>query len=197
MQATRPETPGHRRPGDRKPTDEELMLAAGRGSRNAFAQIVDRHHARILNLLTFLTGDREMASDLTQDSFLRLLRAAPRWKPRAELRTYLVTIARNAAIDAGRAAWRRREPLETEPVSADPGPDETAERNELARRLNRVLAELPPEEREALVLSEVGGLSYREIAEAAGVPEGTVASRKNRAVRRVRERWHPAPEDGS
>lgn len=188
MQATRPETG--------KPTDEELMLAAGRGSREAFAEIVDRHHARILNLLTFLTGDREMASDLTQDSFLRLLRAAPRWEPRAKLGTYLVTIARNAAIDAGRAAWARREPLDVEPASPDPAPDEAAARNELARRLNGVLAELPPEEREALVLSEVGGLSYREIAEAAGVPEGTVASRKSRAVRRFRERWHGATEDG-
>ena len=68
-------------PDGSKPTDEELMLAAGRGSREAFAEIVDRHHARILNLLTFLTGDREMASDLTQDCFLRALRAAPRWQP--------------------------------------------------------------------------------------------------------------------
>jgi RNA polymerase sigma-70 factor (ECF subfamily) len=171
------------------------MLAAGRGSPEAFAAIVDRHHARLLNLLTFLTGDREMASDLTQECFLRLLRAAPRWEPRAALRTYLVTLARHAAIDAGRAAWRRREPLHEEPASPDPAPDDVAARNELARRLNGVLAELPAGEREALVLSEVGGLSYREIAEAAGVPEGTVASRKNRAIRHVRERWHPTPEE--
>ena len=119
---------------------------------------------------------------------MRRLFAAPRWRPRARLTTYLVTLARNAAIDARRAAWQRREPLDAEPASAGPAPDEIAHRHELARRLSAALAEIPPEDREALVLSEVGGLSYREIAEAAGVPEGTVASRKNRAIRRVRER---------
>ena len=180
-----------------EPGDEELMLAAGRGSREAFAEIVRRHHARVLSLLTFLTGDREMASDLTQDCFLRALRAAPRWRPRARLTTYLVTLARNAAIDAKRAAWQRREPLDAEPVAAGPAPDEITSRHELARRLNTMLADLPPEDREALVLSEVGGLTYREIAEAAGVPEGTVASRKSRAIRRVRERWHRTPEGES
>jgi RNA polymerase sigma-70 factor (ECF subfamily) len=180
-----------------EPTDEELMLAAGRGSREAFAEIVDRHHARILNLLTFLTGDREMASDLTQDCFLRALRAAPRWKPRARLTTWLVTVARNAAFDAKRAAWQRREPLDVEPAAPGPAPDEVLSRHELAARLNAVLAELSPEDREALVLSELGGMSYREIARVAGVPEGTVASRKNRAVRRVRERWHRTPEEKS
>jgi RNA polymerase sigma-70 factor (ECF subfamily) len=174
------------------PSDEQLMLAAGRGDREAFAAIVDRHQRRVLNLLLFLCGDRETARDLTQECFLRLLRAAPRWEPRARLTTYVTTIARRLAMDAGAKAWERREPLETEPASADPGPDVVAERRELAGRLAAVLAQLPDEDREVLVLSEAGGLKYREIAEMLAVPEGTVASRKSRAVRRVRELWRAA-----
>lgn len=177
------------------PSDEQLMLAAGRGDRGAFAAIVDRHHRRVLNLLVFLCGDRETARDLTQECFLRLLRAAPRWEPRAKLTTYVTTIARRLAMDARAEAWERREPLEVEPASPDPGPDVVVERRERAERLAAVLARLPADDREVLVLSEVGGLKYREIAELLAVPEGTVASRKSRAVRRVRELWDPAQKE--
>jgi RNA polymerase sigma-70 factor (ECF subfamily) len=173
----------------RSETDEDLMRAAAKGSREAFAAIVDRHHARLLGLMTFLTGDREMARDLTQDCFVKLLRAAPRYEPRAKFRTYLATIARRLVIDAKARAWERREPLDFEPAAPNPGPDAAAERRERSERLAAVLATLAAEDREALVLSEAGGLKQREIAELVGAPEGTVASRKNRAVRLVRERW--------
>jgi RNA polymerase sigma-70 factor (ECF subfamily) len=173
------------------------MIAAGRGSRDSFEAIVSRHHRRVLNLLLFLVGDREMARDLTQECFLRLLRAAPRYEPRARFTTYLTTIARRLAFDAKEKAWERREPLETEPVSPEPGPDALVERNEQGRMLGILLAGLAEEDREALVLSEVGGLKYREIAELTGVPEGTVASRKNRALRQIRERWNAPRREGS
>jgi RNA polymerase sigma-70 factor (ECF subfamily) len=177
------------KPRDPTGTDEDLLLQAGRGSREAFAALVDRHHESVLRLAFFLVGDRETARDLTQDCFLRLLRAAPRYESRGKFRSYLLTIARRLAYDARARAWERRESLEAEPPSPDPGPDEVWERRERAERLGSVLATLADEDREALVLSEVGGLRYREIAEMAGVPEGTIASRKNRALRLVRERW--------
>ncbi len=165
------------------------MVSARHGSREAFAVIVERHQRRVLNLMLFLLGDRETARDLTQECFLRLLRAAPRYEPRARFTTYLVTIARRLALDERAKAWGRREPLEAEPPAPDPGPDAELETRERSARLVAVLGTLAEEDREALLLSEVGGLRYREIAELAGVPEGTVASRKSRAVRQVRERW--------
>jgi len=184
-----PELAAERNPVRTAPSDERLMLAAGRGDRASFAAIVDRHHGRVLNLLMWLVGERELARDLTQECFLRLLRAAPRYEPRAKLTTYLATIARRLAFDARAKAWERREPLETEPASPDPGPDVVLERRERAERLAAVLARIAEEDREVLLLSEVGGLKYREIAELLSVPEGTVASRKNRAVREVRALW--------
>lgn len=182
-------------PADAAPTDEELLLAAGRGDRESFATIVDRHHGRVLKLLRFLVGDREMARDLTQECFLRLLRAAPRYRPRARFTTYLVTIARRLAFDAKAKAWERREPLEREPSSPNPGPDVLLERRERVERLTAILGKLADADREVLVLSEVGGLKLREIAQLLSIPEGTVASRKNRAVRRVRELWGPREEE--
>ena len=183
----------------RKPTstDEDLLRRAGRGSSEAFAEIVERHHESVLRLIYFLVGDRETARDLTQDCFLKLLRAAPRYEPRGKFRSYLATIARRLAYDSRARGWERRVSLESEPVSPAPGPDVAWERRERAERLAHVLATLPVEEREALVLSEVAGLKQREIAELAGVPEGTVASRKNRAIRHVRERWPGDAKEGT
>lgn len=126
-----------RDPDRSAPSDEQLMLSAGRGDRDSFASLVDRHHRRILNLLVYLVGDRELARDLTQECFLRLLRAAPRYEPRAKFSTYVATIARRLAFDARAKAWERREPLDAEPASPDPGPDSLAGAGEGGHDMNR------------------------------------------------------------
>jgi RNA polymerase sigma-70 factor (ECF subfamily) len=171
------------------PTDDELLAEVGHGSREALATLVDRHHAWLLRTTTWLAHDPDAGHDLAQECFLRLVKAAGRWEGRAALRTWLATVARNLAIDAGRRAWSRRETLPADAAATGPAPDELAARAERTDRLRAVLAELALEEREALVLSEMAGLTQDEIARASGVPPGTVASRKHRAVRKVRALW--------
>lgn len=171
-------------------SDEELMMEAARGSTAAFEEIVGRYQAKVLNLFCFLAGDRESAKDLTQDCFLKLLRNAPTYRVRAKFSTYLFTIARRLAFDEKAKAWtRKRGPMPVDLPSPGRGPDEEVERIETYRKLAAALETLPEKEREALVLSEAADLSYAEIAEVAGCPEGTVASRKNRALRLLRMEW--------
>lgn len=174
-------------PGRR--TDEELMREAGGGSADAFDRIVRRHQGAVLRLFMMMVGDRETARDLTQECFLKLLRSAPRYEVKAKFTTFLYTIARRLAFDEKAKAWNRREPMEREFASPADGPDHAYEKKETALRLAAALAKLPDPEREALVLSEAGGMRYADIAKIAGCPEGTVASRKNRAVRMLRKTW--------
>jgi RNA polymerase sigma-70 factor (ECF subfamily) len=165
------------------------MAQAARGSEAAFTEIVERHHGRLLRTFRLLGAGGDEARDLAQECFLRLLRAAPRWQPRARFSTFLFTVAKRLASDARGRAWvRRRVPLEAEPMG-DCDASSAVEARELRERVAEALAGLAAPDREALVWSEIGGLTYREIAEIHGVPEGTVASRKHRAVRQVRERW--------
>jgi RNA polymerase sigma-70 factor (ECF subfamily) len=168
------------------PSDEEIMMEAARGSMEAFEEIVRRYQARLLRFFSAAAGDRETARDLTQECFLRLLRSARRYEPRATFRTFLFTIARRLAFDEKAKAWSRREAIPEELPSAADGPDRETEKKRMSAWLSQALLALPPKEREAIVLSESAGLSYREIAALVGCPEGTVASRKNRALRLLR-----------
>ena len=164
-----------------------VMEAVATGSAEAFEEILRRYQDRVLGLLVGMLGDRETARDLTQECFLRLLRHAGRYRPKARFSSYLFTIARRLAYDETGRAWRRRESLpDTLP---DPGEDpaERTERLDQESRLREAIGALPDAEREVFLMSERGGLRYKEIARAVGCPEGTVASRKNRALRMLRK----------
>jgi RNA polymerase sigma-70 factor (ECF subfamily) len=176
-------------------TDEQLMTRVKAGDVDAFGELVERHHQRALNFAYRLTGDAEMARDIAQESFLRILKAAGRYQPRARFTTYLFTVVRNTAVEAARRAHRRFEVRTAEPDTIDAlapasrttdAPDAMLERDELHRRLRQAMASLPAHLREAFVLTEVEGFSYREAAEICECPEGTVASRKHSAVERLR-----------
>lgn len=173
-------------------SDDSLMSLAARGDRAAFAELVERHHQRALNLAYRLCGDREMARDVVQESFLHLLRGSSRYEPRARFQSYLFAIVRNGVREARRARGRRREdplPVEVDGWGGvDAGrPDAELARLRLRDRLIGALAALPEAMREVFVLSEIEGVSYQEIAQICRCPMGTVASRKHAAVAQLRE----------
>jgi RNA polymerase sigma-70 factor (ECF subfamily) len=173
----------------RRATDEQLMLRVARGSSSAFGELVDRYHGKVLSLLHLMLGERERARDLTQECFLRLLRSARRYRVKARFSTYLFTIARRLAYDETRRPQRAAEPVPDDLVSPETNPEAGMQRGEEQGRVRRLVAALPAEEREVLLLSELAGLRYAEIARAVGCPAGTVASRKNRALSRLRRQW--------
>jgi len=169
-------------------------MEVARGSEEAFEELLERYQRKVLAFFFRFFQEREVARDLTQECFLRLLRGARRYRPTARFSSYIFTIARRLAYDERAKAWHRREEIPGDAPSREEAPDRALEKKETARRLTAILATLPDPEREVFLLSESAGLRYAEIARITGVPEGTVASRKNRAVRLIRERWKGGSE---
>lgn len=180
-------------------TDEQLMRRFQRGEARAFEQLMHRHRTPVYAFLLRLTGERTRAEDLAQETFLRLVKGAAAWEPRAAVRTWLFTIARNLAADgARRQALRATVPLDDpdpaeerprhQPPAAGPAPDEAADAARLRPRLEAALASLPEAQREVFLLREHAGLSFAEIAEATGVNENTAKSRLRYALLALRER---------
>ena len=164
--------------------------------------LFQREGRRIYTLLLRLTGNREEASDLTQEVFLKAARAYSAFEERSSPGTWLYRIAINTARDRWR---RRRHPVESydaaieagrsvEPASAADLTEAPLLAEEAGRLLNEGLAGLEPAAREVLLLRESEALSYQEIAAILGVPMGTVQSRLARARAALREairRRHP------
>ena len=181
-------------------TDEQLMRRYQRGEARAFETLMRRHRTAVHSFLLRLTGERSRAEDLVQETFLRLIGAAPGWEPRAAVRTWLFTIARNLATDAARRQVFRATgsldatvPDGSRPRVAPPAhpglpPDQLAEAGELRPRLEAALAALPAEQREVFLLREYAGLSFVEIAEATGINENTAKSRMRYALLALRQR---------
>jgi RNA polymerase sigma-70 factor (ECF subfamily) len=180
-------------------TDEQLMRRFQRGEARAFETLMIRHRTAVHSFLLRLTGERTRAEDLAQETFLRLVKGAAGWEPRAAVRTWLFTIARNLATDAARRqALRATEPLDAPaadgrprqpaPVATGPSPDLAAEAAQLRPRLEAALAALPAAQREVFLLREHAGLSFEEIAEATGANPNTVKSRLRYALLALRER---------
>ncbi|HEX9399999.1 MAG TPA: RNA polymerase sigma factor [Anaeromyxobacter sp.] len=172
-------------------SDERLMLRFQAGDVRAFEELVRRHRTPLFSFLLRLTGDRGRAEDLCQETFLRVVRAAERWEPRALFRTWLYAVARNQAFDdARRQAFRRTEalddPARAPAASDDPAPDRAADAALVRPKLEAALAALPAEQREVFLLREHAGLRFHEIAEVTGVPENTVKSRMRYALEALR-----------
>ena len=169
--------------------DAALMARVQVGDRQAFGHLVGRYESAVVNYLTRLTRDRSRAEELAQEAFLRLYERASRYQERGQLLPYLLRIASNLMRSEERRSrrWRTLSVL----VGSTPAPPEpTQERRLLSGEATRVvedaLAALPLRYRAPLVLREIEGLSYREIAIALGCREGTVKSRINRARERLK-----------
>ncbi|OLF18540.1 RNA polymerase sigma factor SigC [Actinophytocola xanthii] len=163
----------------------ELALAAGRGDRRALDRFVRASQREVWRLVAHLAGVG-LADDLTQETYLRAIPSLARFAGRSTARTWLLSIARRAVVDHVRAA--RSRPRTTHSVDwADAADRRQAAAHRAAAgfedlvELNVLLGQLDPERREALVLTQLLGLSYAEAGEVCGCPVGTIRSRVARA----------------
>ena len=174
-------------------TDRELVDAAARGSREAFDELVRRHQGAIVNLARALTAGDPDAEDLAQEAFVRAWKSIRSFRGDSSFRTWLHHVAVNVIRThrSRRSRWRRFFARPADPGQPDPAETAAVDariEETLATReaIDRALAQIPDELREAVVLRDVQGLEYREIAEALGVPVGTVESRIFRGRQRLR-----------
>lgn len=166
------------------PAEAAEVARAQAGDTGAFAALVRRHQDRVFGFVLRMVGAREEAMELTQDVFLKAWTALPQWRPEARLSTWLLQIARNAALDAlRRRAQVGFSALEAlpEPVDPAPGPDAHYAGRQRQRHLLEALGRISPEHREILLLREIEDLSYADIGVTLGLSEGTVKSRLARA----------------
>jgi len=153
------------------------LLAAQSGDRLAFAAVVRTAQADVWRLCAHLV-DRSEADDLTQETFVRVVRALPGFRGDASARTWILAIARRACADALRRTVRtRRRDAAASTLDGDATVSDTPDR----AIVDALLAALDLDQRAAFVLTQLHGLSYAEAAEVCGVPIGTIRSRVARA----------------
>jgi len=177
--------------------DERLMIAAQRGDLSAFNDLVSRHERAVYSVCLRLLRDPGLAEDAGQDTFIRAWNAIDTFRG-GLVRPWLLRIATNRAYDMLRAKARRPaqsldaelyeiEPEWTSQVSIADHPEAFASRSELSVLLERTLGQLPDDQRLAIILSDVQGYGYEEIAQITGVAIGTVKSRISRGRSRLRD----------
>ncbi len=174
--------------------DRDLVKAAAAGDREAFDDLVGRYQGQIVNLARAMTGGDADVDDMAQEIFVRAWRSLARFRGEAAFRTWLYGIALNVIRTHRTRRSRLRTllwspPAETldDPLERVRDEDPGVEQKIVMRdAIDRALSRLPAGLREALVLRDVQGLEYREIAAALGVPVGTVESRIFRARQRLR-----------
>jgi RNA polymerase sigma-70 factor (ECF subfamily) len=160
-----------------EPTDEELVRRFTRGDRAAFGALVERHERRVYNLAYRMLGRPEDAADATQDVFLICLRKLGGFQGRSAFSTWLHRVSVNVCYEVLRK--RSRERPSDEEIEPPPGPDH-ADASAASIDVHRALQRVPDEFRTVLLLHDLQGVPYEEIAEALGAPVGTVKSRLHR-----------------
>ena len=174
--------------------DAQLMLAYARGEMRSFETLYSRHRAALYRYLVRQARDTEIANDLFQEVWSRVIVNRARYEPRAKFRTFLFTLAHNCFIDHCRRQKSRPQGLGIEDadaadmLTADDAsrPDFELERNESSRRYRAALATLPPEQRDVYLLHEESDLSLEEIAHVTGVGAETAKSRLRYAVGKLK-----------
>ena len=179
-------TPKPRNGGAAALPDADLIERCLARENDAWSEIVARYRRRVFHIAYKFTSKHDQAEDLTQDIFVKLLRSLDKFHRDANFGTWLTSVARHYCIDHYRASKREREVLVEDLVAFDHAPaasgnpQRALEDRDTKTLLRRGLDQLPPKLREAVVLRDLQGLTYQEMARRLGLPEGTVKSRINR-----------------
>ena len=180
--------------------DVQLMLKFRSGSKFAFETLMQNYYPRVLNFIYRFIADRESAEDLTQEVFLRVYRNASRYKPKAQFKTWLYTIAKNICLNELRKNKDLVTSLDVATISgneevqmqvADPksiGQDTKLIRKEKALVIRKAINDLPENQRLAVILRRYDDFSYAEIAETLGVSDKAVKSLLSRAKVNLKHR---------
>ena len=174
-------------PSDPSSNTDALIERCLRGDQDAWQAIVRNHWRKVFNLAYKFVGRHDEAEDLTQDIFLKIFKALGTFDRRANFQTWIISISRNLCIDHYRSVRKERQTIardvdssELQPATHERGPYAQAEHQDLRAQLRVALEALPLALRTAVVLRDLQELSYQEIADRLGLPEGTVKSRINR-----------------
>jgi len=184
--------------GESMNVEEDLLRRCARGDAAAYRELVERLEKPLINFILRFVGERHVAEDLFQETFVRVVKTLGDFRPEASLSTWIHTIARNLSLDWLKAKRRHRETALDAVSSEERGrviyfkdmlragsasPDARAESTEEERRVSQALGSLSPIKREALVLRMYAGLQYSEIARIQNAPVGTVKFRIHEAIR--------------
>lgn len=184
-------------------SDEDLMARVAEDDDRAFSDLVRRFQGRVTNLISRVLNDRECADDLAQEVFVRVFVHRRNYRRGSRFSTWLFTIAANLAKNEIRRRVRRRNWFSLDALQdalkdnaiqlADPteGRDVLMEREQLQEAMGRAIATVPEKYRLALVLRDIEGLPYEEIALVLNIPGGTVRSRINRARSMLKRKLQP------
>jgi len=190
-------------------TDQDVVSWAREGHEAAYRELVRRYQRPVFSLVYRMVRDRELAEDLTQETFIKVLNAIDRYRPEFKFSSWIFKIANNAAID-----HLRRKELDT--LSLEGGPDATTpdrvqatslqvgnvgespleelEARELGSAIEQAIARLRPEYRSCIIMRHIEGRPYDEIAEALDLPLGTVKTYIHRARAELRDYLEPLKE---
>ena len=172
--------------GNLSPSDAELIERCLRKDNAAWEMVIVRFRRRVFHIAYKFTGKHDEAEDLTQEIFLKVFKSLDKFNRDADFSTWLSSVARNYCIDHYRASKREKEVLVEDALAYDLAPAsygnpyralEDQDRRSLMRR---GLDQLPDKLREAVILRDLQGLTYQEMATRLALPEGTVKSRINR-----------------
>jgi RNA polymerase sigma-70 factor (ECF subfamily) len=155
--------------------DPDLLRRAQRGDERAFGQLLSAYETPVFNYVYRIVGDRALAEDLTQEVFVRVFQALPRFSLRCKFTTWLFQVAKNRVLDELRARERRPQSV----VALDDAPrlevvDPPVERLEAIEAVWRAVRELNPDLKMALLLRDVAGMPYNEIADSLEITLATV-----------------------
>jgi len=168
-------------------TPDSLIAQCLSGDQVAWESIVRQNWRKVFNVAYKFVGKHDEAEDLTQDIFLKIFKALKTFDRRANFQTWIISISRNLCIDHYRSVRKERQMIAREvdtgdlqPASLERGPYQAVEHGDLRTLLRQALQTLPVTLRTAVILRDLHELSYQEIADQLGLPEGTVKSRINR-----------------
>ena len=166
------------KPRDQPPADVDLVAAMVRGDSGALGTLFDRHHQNVYRFLARLSGtDSGDLDDLVQNTFVRLVDAAPRFARQASVRSWILAIAGHVARDHIRAEIRRRRNVRTADLPPPVGParpDQGVEGREALARFRQAMDGLSHELRVAYIMCDLEDTSGKDAASALGIPEGTL-----------------------
>lgn len=187
-----------------KPDDELVSAYAERGDQLAFQKLVHRHKDQVYSFILGMVHDAELASDLFQDTFIKVIDVMHRrrrgYTPQGRFLGWVLMIARNVVYDHRRSRSKWKDISESDEeywnqLPADiPLPDEVLYRKERSQWLNACIASLPPAQREVVLLRQDAGLTFREISEITGVSINTALGRMRYALTNLRQMMDAASQ---
>jgi RNA polymerase sigma-70 factor (ECF subfamily) len=182
-------------------SDEVLMLRYKDGDLNAFEILIEKHQQPLFGFIYKFCNDYHQSQDLVQEVFLRLIKQAKKYEPRAKFTTYLYTLAHNICIDHLRKQKRRRNVSLSDPIDAEeglrledtmkdsgPNPEREFQQKTFEKALQNAVDDLPEEQREVFLLREQMNMPFEDIARVVGCLPSTAKSRMRYALQSIREK---------